>query len=145
MNSYKRITCTEWIYAYEENNIIREIDKFCEEKSKEVLNFRLESHSILKNIGSTSHSLYEGTYTSPNSFDIYITYSYDYEEDDTMSTYICSLRKNTYSNDTLLFQCQCETLIEAIYQSTNYFSRILGIKVRDKEVICTLLEDIPKY
>lgn len=143
MINYKRITCTECIYAYEENKIVRELDKFCEEKNKEFHNFRLETHTILKNIGETSHALYEGTYTSPDSFDIYVTYSYD-DVEDNMSTYICTLKQDTYSNDILLFQCESETLINAIYQATNYFSRKLGLHVRDNEVICTLLEDIPK-
>lgn len=143
MDKLKRVTYTEWIYSYEENNITRDINKFCEEKSKEVLNFKLESHSIIKNPGETSHSLYEGTYTSPDSFDIYITYSYD-EEDD-LSTYICTLKKDIPCCDTLLFKCEAERLTHAIFKSKNYFSQKLNVKLSDDDVICTLLEDIPEY
>lgn len=141
MSKVKRVTYTEWIYSYEENNIIKDINKFCEEKNNEVLNFRLESHSIIKNQGETSHSLYEGTYTSPNSFDIYITYSYD--EDDDLSTYICTLNKDIPYCDTLLFKCEADRLTSAIFKAKNYFSNKLNIKISDKDVICTLLEDIP--
>ena len=143
MDNFKRITRTESIYSYEESDIIKDIDEFCEEKSNEVLNFRLESHSIIKNPGKTSHSLYEGTYTSPDSFDIYITYSYD-EEDD-FSTYICTLKKDISYHETLFLKCEAECLMSAIIKSKEYFSRKLNMKLSDDDVICKLLEDIPEY
>lgn len=71
MTKIKRVTCSAKLYAYDERWINKTIEDFCEEYSSKLDNFRIESHSIIRDKGQTEHCKYEGTYTTPDTFDIY--------------------------------------------------------------------------
>lgn len=142
MSKIKRVFSSEDIYSYEERYIHSDIEKFCEEKSNELLNFKLESHSVLMSPGQTSHCLYEGTYTSPDSFTTYIVYSYDIEDDE---TFLCIDKTSINSEKPLILKIKATSKEKAINEFIYHASYKKSKPISKEDVLCENIDDILVY
>lgn len=141
MTKIKRVTCSTKLYAYDEQWINKTIEDFCEECSSKLENFRIESHSIIRDKGETEHCEYEGTYTTPDTFDIHIIYSYDCQD---LNSYLCIDKTSIHSDNPRMLNCKADSKKSALFKAVSYFS-IRGNSIKESDIVCKELDEISKY
>lgn len=141
MNKAKRIFLSATLYSCEEDKIHREIQDFCERESEDVDNFKFESHSIIKNEGQNEYCRYEGSYRTPDTFDINIVYSCDYHE---LDLYICIDKTSLNDEHPRSVQFRADSEKNALFEAKCYFSVRGSIDIKESDILCLKLEDINK-